>query len=152
MLILQVNIHLFFILKKYMTSEIVYTGNLRTVATHIHSKSTIETDAPVDNKGKGERFSPTDLVATALGSCIVTTLAIKAEDMKLPFENTTINVTKVMSTDAPRRIVAIQLIINFPHHCKPTTEQKQQIERIAHACPVHKSLHPDIKLDITFNW
>ena len=135
-----------------MTSTIVYKGNLRTELTHLLSGTVIENDAPVDNNGKGEKFSPTDLLATSLGSCMITTMAIRAVDMNLDFEGTTINITKIMSKDAPRRIVEIKAVLNFTDKFSATEEQKEQLIRIARNCPVEKSLHPDIKLDVQFNW
>lgn len=135
-----------------MTSTIVYKGNLRTELTHLLSGTVIENDAPIDNNGKGEKFSPTDLLATSLGSCMITTMAIRAADMHLNFEGTSINITKVMSTDAPRRVVAITAIFNFTNQFNATEEQKEQLVRIARNCPVEKSLHPDIQLDVHFNW
>ncbi len=137
---------------KAMTSTIVYKGNLRTELTHLLSGTVIENDAPIDNNGKGEKFSPTDLMATSLGSCMITTLAIRAADMNLNFDGTTIEITKVMSSDAPRRIVEIIANLNFTNQFKASREQKEQLIRIARNCPVEKSLHPDIKLDINFNW
>ncbi len=135
-----------------MTSTIVYKGNLRTELTHLLSGTVIENDAPIDNNGKGEKFSPTDLLATSLGSCMITTMAIRAADMNLNFEGTTIEITKIMSTDAPRRVAQIIAVLNFKSDFKATEEQKEQLVRIARSCPVEKSLHPDIKLDISFNW
>lgn len=135
-----------------MTSTIVYKGNLRTELTHLLSGTVIENDAPIDNNGKGEKFSPTDLLATSLGSCMITTMAIRAADMNLNFEGTTIEITKIMSTDAPRRVAQIIAVLNFESDFKATEEQKEQLVRIARSCPVEKSLHTDIKLDISFNW
>lgn len=97
-----------------MTSRIVYTGDLRTELTHLQSGTVIENDAPTDNQGKGERFSPTDMLATSLGSCMITTMAIrKAADMNLNFTGTSINITKIMSSDAPRRVSGIAGPIEF---------------------------------------
>ena len=135
-----------------MTSTIIYKGNLRTELTHLQSGTVIENDAPTDNKGKGERFSPTDLLATSLGSCMITTMAIRAADMNLNFDETKIEISKVMSTDAPRRIVAIKADLIFTKTFDATQEQKQQLERIARSCPVEKSLHPDIVIDVNFLW
>jgi uncharacterized OsmC-like protein len=135
-----------------MTSTIIYNGNLRTSLTHLQSGTVIENDAPTDNKGKGERFSPTDLLASSLGSCMITTMAIRAADMNLNFEETTIEITKVMSSDAPRRISEIKATLFFTKNFVATDEQKEQLVRIARSCPVEKSLHPDIKLDIQFVW
>lgn len=135
-----------------MTSIVIYKNNLRTELTHLQSGTTIETDAPTDNHGKGERFSPTDLLATSLGSCMVTTMAIRAADMKLNFDGTRIEITKVMSNDAPRRVSGIKADLYFTGDFTPTDEQKEQLVRIARNCPVEKSLHPDIKLDVGFHW
>jgi uncharacterized OsmC-like protein len=135
-----------------MTSQVIYKGNLRTELTHLQSGSTVETDAPTDNMGKGERFSPTDLLATAYGSCMITTMAIRAADMQLDFDDTKIEITKIMSTDAPRRVVEIKCHLFFTERFIATDEQKEQLIRIARTCPVEKSLHPDIKLDVIFNW
>src|SRR5688572_10376429 len=96
-----------------MTSSVVYEGNLRTVCTHLRSGSIIETDAPVDNNGKGERFSPTDLVATALGTCMLTIMGMRAREMKVDLEGVRIEVEKIMKAD-PRRIGGINLTFNFP--------------------------------------
>lgn len=135
-----------------MTAAITYKGNLRTEMVHLQSGTQIETDAPTDNKGKGERFSPTDLLAASLGSCIITTMAIKAENLELNFEETKIEVTKTMSTDAPRRIIAVKAVVIFPPNFAATDEQRKQLEHIAHSCPVAKSLHPDLKQEIEFVW
>ena len=135
-----------------MTSTVVYKGNLRTELTHLLSGTVIENDAPIDNKGKGEKFSPTDLLATSLGSCMITTMAIKAADMNLNFDGTTIEITKIMSTDTPRRIIEIKANFNFTGQFVATDNQKEQLIRIARTCPVEKNLHPDIKLDVVFNW
>ncbi len=134
-----------------MTSQIIYTGNLRTQATHIQSGSTIETDAPTDNQGKGERFSPTDLVATALGNCMMTIIGIKARDMEINLEGTTIDITKVMVT-APRRIGEIKVVIKFSETVKIDEKQRTILERAAMTCPVLESLHPDLKKDVAFEW
>src|SRR3954471_322414 len=98
-----------------MTSQIKYEGNLRTVATHLQSGTVIETDAPTDNQGKGERFSPSDLVATALGNCMLTIMGIKARDMQINLENTTVDITKIMVSN-PRRIGELKVVIKFPEN------------------------------------
>lgn len=134
-----------------MTSQIIYEGNLRTVATHLQSGTTIETDAPTDNQGKGERFSPTDLVATALGNCMLTIMGIKARDMQLNLEGTTVDITKNMATE-PRRIGEIKVVINFSESLKLDEKQRIIIERAAMTCPVFESLHPDLKKDVEFKW
>lgn len=135
-----------------MTSTVIYTGDLRTELTHLQSGSVVETDAPTDNHGKGQRFSPTDLMATSYASCMITTMAIKAADMNLNFNGTKINVTKIMSSDAPRRIVGIVAELIFTENFIATQEQKEQLMRIARSCPVEKSLHPDIDLKVSFQW
>ena len=135
-----------------MTAEIIYKGNLRTQATHLQSGTSIETDAPTDNQGRGERFSPTDLVATAYGNCMITTMAIRAADMQLNFDNTRIEITKIMSSDAPRRIAGIKCHLYFSPAFQASDEQKEQLMRIARSCPVEKSLHPDVQLDVAFHW
>jgi putative redox protein len=135
-----------------MTCEIIYTGGLRSEMKHVQSGTVIETDAPTDNQGKGERFSPTDLMASSLGSCMITTMAIRAADMKLNFDGTRIELIKTMSTDAPRRIVGIKADLYFTDQFSATDEQKEQLVRIARSCPVEKSLHPDIKVDVQFHW
>ena len=135
-----------------MTSTVVYKGLLRTELTHLQSGTLIENDAPTDNKGKGERFSPTDMLATSYGSCMITTMAIRAADMNLNFDGTKIEITKIMSSDAPRRVIGIKADLFFTKLFEATAEQKEQLIRIARTCPVEKSLHPDIKLDVSFNW
>lgn len=135
-----------------MTCEVIYKGDLRTEMKHVQSGTTIQTDAPTDNMGKGERFSPTDLLASSLGSCMITTMAIRAADMQLNFEGTRIEVVKIMSTDAPRRVAGIKADLYFTENFSATDEQKEQLVRIARNCPVEKSLHPDVKLDVNFHW
>src|SRR5664279_1336717 len=100
-------------MKKYMTSTVIYEGELRTVAQHLNSGTRIETDAPLDNQGKGERFSPTDLVATALGSCMLTIMGQKARDLNLDLKGTRIEILKAMKPD-PRRISGISLTFHLP--------------------------------------
>ncbi|MFY8128655.1 MAG: OsmC family protein [Chitinophagaceae bacterium] len=137
-----------------MTSTVVYKGNLITELTHLQSGSTILNEPPTDNHGKGEHFSPTDLFATSLGSCMITTMALRAKlgNMELDFDGTKAEITKIMSTDAPRRIIEIKCHLYFTDNFKASNEQKEQLIRIAHSCPVEKSLHPDIKVDVVFNW
>ena len=134
-----------------MTSQIIYKGALRTSATHLQSNSEIETDAPSDNQGKAERFSPTDLMATALGTCMVTTMAIKANTMDIVLDGTRVDVTKIMVSD-PRRIGKLIAHVYFPSTLNLDTKQKEILERTARTCPVERSLHPDIELDLAFNW
>ncbi len=134
-----------------MTSSVLYEGNLRTVCTHLKSGTVIETDAPVDNQGKGERFSPSDLVATALGSCMMTIMGIKARDHNINLEGMQIDVEKIMATE-PRRISGINLTFRFPENLSITDKEKTILERAAHTCPVIYSIHPDIKVNTVFNW
>ncbi|MEO9209446.1 MAG: OsmC family protein [Ginsengibacter sp.] len=132
-----------------MTASIIYSGNLRCQAVHLQSNSPIETDAPTDNRGKGERFSPTDLLCVSLATCMVTTMGIKANDMGVNIDNTTANVTKHMASD-PRRVAKIEVAVSLPAN----DEEKVRtiLERTGNNCPVAKSLHPDIELVITYNW
>jgi putative redox protein len=134
-----------------MTSQIIYKGNLRTEATHLQSQTLIETDAPVDNHGKGERFSPTDIVATALGSCMLTIMGIKARDMQVNLEGTTIEIKKIMA-DNPRRIGGIEVLFTFPNSIQTDEKQRAVLERAALTCPVAKSIHPDIQVNVQFGW
>lgn len=134
-----------------MTSQIIYKGDLRTTATHLQSGTIIETDAPTDNQGKGERFSPTDLVVAALGTCMVTTMAIKARTMNITLDGTRVDVTKIMVSD-PRRIGKIVAHVFFPAGLSIDEKSKEILERTARTCPVERSLHPDIELDFAFNW
>lgn len=134
-----------------MTSQIIYKGDLRTTATHLQSGCILETDAPTDNQGKGERFSPTDLVATALGTCMVTTMAIKARTLNINLDGTRVDVTKVMVPD-PRRIGTIVAHVFFPAGLVVDDKTKEILERTARTCPVERTLHPDVVLDLAFNW
>lgn len=134
-----------------MTSEVIYTGDLRTKAIHVRSGSEIETDAPTDNHGKGERFSPTDLVATALASCIVTTIGIAATVHNLNIDGARCEVTKIMTAN-PRKIGEIAIKLSFPLSQPFTPKQCRIIEHIAHTCPVFESLHPDCKKTLEFAW
>ena len=134
-----------------MTSKIFYNGNLRTTATHIFSGSTIETDAPLDNQGLAQRFSPTDLVATALGSCMLTIMGIKARDMGLNIDGCSCETLKIMS-DAPRRIGGINILFKFTAGQIFSEKEQTILKNAAHTCPVHKSLHPDIVVNVVFEW
>ena len=134
-----------------MTSQIIYKGQLRTSATHLQSGTVIETDAPTDNQGKGERFSPTDLVAVALGTCMITTMGIKARTMDIELDGTRVEVTKIMVSD-PRRIGKIITHLFFPPELNLDDKTKEILERTARTCPVERTLHPDVELDMQFNW
>jgi putative redox protein len=134
-----------------VTSDIKYTGKLRTEAIHTQSGTVIHTDAPKDNHGLGAAFSPTDLVATALATCIVTTIAIKAsQDGMTGIEGATAEVLKVMYSE-PRRIGEIHVKIVFPKN-NYSEKEKKIYENTAHACPVAKSLHPELKQVLAFVW
>lgn len=129
---------------------IVYEGELHCTATHSPSGTTLVTDAPVDNKGKGESFSPTDLVATALGTCILTIMGMLADSMQINLKGTKVVVEKTMATAPIRRIGKLAVTV---HVLIPLDEaQKQKLVKGAHTCPVHKSLHPDIDAPIAFIW
>lgn len=131
------------------TSTITYVGDLRTVCIHLQSGTQILTDAPTDNHGKGEAFSPTDLVATALGSCMVSIMAIKSKDLDVDLKDSTVSVTKIMQAE-PRKIAKIAVVLDMV--ISPTEKTKTILERAAMTCPVFLSLHPDIEKEITFNW
>ena len=133
------------------TSKVTYLGELRTEATHLQSNTNIYTDAPKDNHGKGEMFSPTDLVATALASCMISIMGIVAmKDGITTVEGAIAEVTKVMYAE-PRRIGEIHITITFPKK-NFTDKEKKIYEHAAHTCPVAKSLHPDLKQVIEFVW
>ncbi len=129
----------------------IYRGGLNCELTHTPSGQTMSTDAPVDNEGKGEAFSPTDLTAASLGSCVVTTMAIAARKrLGFDLEGTRWEVTKEMSTEAPRRIVRIstEVWLSIPR----SKDEDGVLERVANGCPVHRSLHPEIEKPIVFHW
>lgn len=132
-----------------MTSKVIYKGALRTEAEHLQSGSKMITDAPVDNHGKGEAFSPTDTVATALATCMLTVMGIKAENMDADITGTTAEVTKTMASD-PRRISRIEVRLKFPSEY--SDKDTKILEHTARTCPVLQSLHPDIEKDITFQY
>jgi len=132
------------------TVKTKYLGDLRTENTHLQSGSTIITDAPTDNRGKGEAFSPTDLLATALGNCIMTIMGIKAMDNGIDLVGTELNITKIMASD-PRRVAEVIIAFNFPDKGYSEAD-KQLIESVAGTSPVPLSLHPDLKQTIQFNW
>jgi uncharacterized OsmC-like protein len=130
------------------TSQVIYTENLRTQATHTLSGNTIITDAPPDNKGRGEAFSPTDMVATSLACCMLTIMGIAANEKGFTIDGTRASVTKVMYSD-PRRIGEIHIDLEFPKN-NYTDREKKIIENAAHTCPVAKSLHPELVQNIQF--
>ncbi|SHH16568.1 Uncharacterized OsmC-related protein [Flavobacterium micromati] len=132
-----------------MTSKVTYLGDLRTSSTHIQSGTIILSDAPVDNNGKGEAFSPTDSIANALATCMMTIMGIKAKDLVVDLKYSTAEVLKIMNSE-PRRIGAIEIVFQL----EGTDDQKNKsiLERAAMTCPVFLSLHPEIEKRITFNW
>ncbi len=132
-----------------MTSKVTYTGDLRTQSVHLQSGTEIITDAPVDNNGKGEAFSPTDMVANSLATCMLTIMGIKANSMNINFDGSTASVTKIMQSD-PRMISKI--VVDFQMNIHTDEKTKTILERAALTCPVYLSLHPDIQKEVTFNW
>ena len=132
-----------------MTSKVIYQGDLRTECEHIQSGNKMITDAPVDNKGKGEAFSPTDTVATALASCMLTIMGIKANEMDMNIKGTYAEVTKHMAAE-PRRIYKIE--INFHFNSSFTQKETAILENSARTCPVIYSIHPDIEKVVTFTY
>jgi len=130
------------------TATARYAGQLRTEATHVASGKIIQTDAPIDNHGRGEAFSPTDLVSTALGSCMMTIMGIVAERHQWNLVDSTFSIVKHMSTEPPRRIAQIDVTFNLP--ASLSTSDRTLLERSAHTCPVTLSLHPDVKQNVVF--
>jgi uncharacterized OsmC-like protein len=132
------------------TSSIVYKGELRTEAVHLLSGNKLTTDAPPDNQGKGEFFSPTDLLATSLGSCMLTIMGISARTHGFNIDGTQVSITKVMGTN-PRRVVEVIVELSSPHdNYKP--KERKLLELAAKECPVANSLHPNLKQTIRFNF
>lgn len=132
-----------------MTSKITYLGDLRTNSVHLQSGTEILSDAPTDNHGKGEAFSPTDLVANALGSCMISIMAIKSKELNVDLVGSTIEITKIMQPE-PRKIAKIIVVLNMAIAADEKT--KTILERVAMNCPVLLSLHPDIEKEVTFHW
>jgi putative redox protein len=134
--------------------DVVYEGQLRCRATHGPSKTELTTDAPVDNHGRGESFSPTDLVATALGACMTTIMGIVADRNKLDITGTTVHVVKEMIQEPVRRIGTLHVKIRVPADKAAllTADDRKKLELAAMHCPVHKSLHPDIQTPIQFTY
>jgi len=133
-----------------LTSKVNYIGNLRTEAVHVRSGNSIVTDAPVDNQGKGEYFSPTDLLSTSLASCMLTIMGIAANTHGFNIEGTSAEVTKVMASD-PRRVGEIIIDLYFPKN-DYSEKIRKIIELSANTCPVSKSLHPELKQTIRFHF
>lgn len=132
-----------------MTSEIIYQGGLRTQATHLQSGDVILTDAPKDNHGKGEAFSPTDLVATALGSCMLSIMGIIANRHAINIVGTRVSIHKIMQA-SPRRIAAIEVTMYMPQEVSYTAKERTLLENAARTCPVALSLHPDLEQKLLF--
>jgi putative redox protein len=135
-----------------MTSKVVYEGSLRTVATHTQSGTVVETDAPTDNHGMGARFSPTDLVATALANCMITLMAIKGGRHGLKLEGASCEVEKIMVADPLRRIGEIKINFRFPSELVFGEKEIDILEEAALTCPVYLSLHPETRKTVNFNW
>lgn len=127
-----------------------YEGDLHCSATHGPSQSVIETDAPVDNQGRGERFSPTDLVGAALATCVLTTMAIAAKRKNVELAGMTARVRKHMSTEPPRRIAKLEVDITIP--LSPDHPERAFLEAAGRGCPVRRSLHPDVEVHETYTW
>lgn len=127
-----------------------YEGDLHCRAVHGPSGTVLTTDAPKDNQGRGESFSPTDLVATALGSCMLTVMGIKARSLNVDITGTTATVEKEMTSGPVRRIQRLTVRIQVPQQV--SEENRQRLEDAAHTCPVHKSLHPDVEKPVEFSW
>ena len=134
----------------FVQIEMTYDGQLRTTATHGPSGSKVITDAPVDNHGRGESFSPTDLVATALGSCMATIMGIFAERHGVDLRGMRVTVKKEMVTAPVRRIGKLTTEIFVP--LPADHPQRETLERVVFTCPVHQSLHPDVEKPVTFHW
>ena len=133
-----------------VTIRVEYKGDLNCTAVHGPSGAMLTTDAPKDNQGKGESFSPTDLVATALGSCLLTVMGIMARSLSLDLAGSTATVDKQMASAPTRMIERLTVKIHVPHQVSP--EHRQRLEKAALACPVHQSLHPDVQMPIEFIW
>ena len=130
--------------------KLTYEGDLHCSALHTPSGNILVTDAPVDNNGRGQAFSPTDLVATALASCVATIIGIVAKRKQIAVEGMAVTIRKFMSADLPRRISRLELDISVP---LPATHPDRQIlEKAAHTCPVHHSIHPDIAVEMNWTW
>ena len=134
-----------------MTSSVIYNGDLRTTMTHLMSGDQVVTDAPTDNHGKGQAFSPTDLMSTALASCLLTVTGIKANQLGLNMDGATASVTKIMSAELPRRVARIEVNVTMPPN-DFTPKDRTILEHTARTCPVSLSLHPDLAQVITFFW
>lgn len=133
-----------------MTAKVIYNGDLRTTATHIKSGQTIITDAPVDNQGKGEAFSPTDLLSTSLASCLITVMGIMCQSHGINIDGAEVEVVKIMSAN-PRKVSQIDITIKMPN-ISYSAKDKKMLIHTAKTCPVSLSLHPDIDQNLKFIW
>ena len=133
------------------TIKTEYLGGLRTRGTHVKSGNALITDAPIDNKGKGEAFSPSDLLATALTSCMITIMGIAADEHGIELGNVKAETVKVMGTN-PRRVTRLEVQVNLPTGSSFSEKERQVLERAARTCPVLESLHPEMEKLIIFNW
>ncbi len=134
------------------TLKTTYLGDLRTNSTHLQSENQLITDAPTDNMGKGEAFSPTDLLATATGTCILTTMAIVAQRDGIELANSEAEVTKIMTQLPPRRVARLEINLKMMSNVVLSNEQIKKLENTAHKCPVSLSLHPDVEQVLSFEW
>ena len=134
------------------TVKITYLGDLRTTSTHLQSGNQLITDAPTDNMGKGEAFSPTDLLATATGTCMLTTMAIVAQRDEIELSGSEVEVTKIMSQTPPRKVARLEINLKLKTNIALTDEQIKKLENTAHKCPVSLSLHPEVEQVIFFEW
>jgi putative redox protein len=134
-----------------MTASIIYEGQFHCQATHNQSGSSIETDAPTDNKGKGERFSPTDLVCVALSTCIITTMALKAADMNIVLDGAKVETQKHMASN-PRRIAKIEVFLTMPSQLQLSEKDRTILENTGNTCPVHQALKNTVEMEVHYTW
>lgn len=134
------------------TIHTTYIGDLRTEATHLQSGTSILTDAPTDNNGRGEAFSPTDLVAGALGSCMMTIMGIVAQRHDINLVGSNMDITKIMTAQLPRKIAKIEVQLTVVSAAELSDADRQRLINAARTCPVALSLHPDIEQVISFDW
>ena len=132
-----------------MMSSIIYQGELRCSCTHLQSQTVIETDAPTDNRGKGARFSPTDLLCVSLATCMITTMGIRAADMQIDLSGSKLEVTKHMLSE-PRRVGKVEINLLLPGNLEE--KDRMILQKIGDNCPVMKSIHPDLQVDVTYKW
>ncbi len=132
-----------------MMSSIIYQGELRCSCTHLQSQTVIETDAPTDNRGKGARFSPTDLLCVSLATCMITTMGIRAADMQIDLSGSKLEVTKHMLSE-PRRVGKVEINLLLPGNLEE--KDRMILQKIGDNCPVMKSIHPDLQVEVTYGW